>query len=316
MKSFFKGKEKTPEIDLTNDSTLKVNEKRTDETRINKQKDKEQDKTILSENKPEKEEHSNITENEDLQKNNEENISEEEIEQLEEKIVENVKNTDSPENVKINKTDMRIDANSDSIYSVMDTTDDYLYIAILNVIYTIITIVVIFAFKFTIPLVIMSIAAMSYAIFMFLLYKKNATKQLRYDGCYLEVTNKFVCSQISDIGEYEYIDISFDDIKNIEQADGKDNIAFYLCLKDDYSKSYVIVDEKATNRKVVAIRFFGYELNDFKTLFHLLCDKLPKEIDKGTDMSNLWKDNDNTKQVIKMLVPTFLYAIPFIISIL
>lgn len=210
---------------------------------------------------------------------------------------------------------MRVDARSDDIAYIVTLTTTYLYLTIANLIFTIISLIILAFFHTHFLFFMMSVISGLLCVFFYLKYKKHIKRQIKIDNCYMELKdNYFDCSQISDEGEYEFFHIMLKDIKKISTLNGKDLYGFALWLDGSSEDSYILVDDEKSNRTIAPITFLGYEKDVYEKFFTDIFNKIEKKVE--VDTKQKWKRPSMNLQIIKASLMQVALFVPYIIATL
>ena len=100
--------------------------------------------------------------------------------------------------------------------------------------------------------------------------------------------NTFSCFQAAENNTYESCTIALNEIKQIVENTTIGEIGFFIYLKKDAFQSSIFVNEQSTERNIFYVNGFGYEIEEFREVFHKLLHSMPNVVKNVTEYQSSW----------------------------
>lgn len=137
-------------------------------------------------------------------------------------------------------------------------------------------------------------------------------------NCYLEVTKEcLVVRQMKSYGKYESCRIFLDEIEKIVEGSRPGIPEFYVVLRKDAEKSFILLGQEEKAGHLFLVRSFGYKTAAFRRFYRRLKWEVPGSVNiVGTKKQELWKMKKN-RGVFRILAwLLLLYLVPKIALLL
>lgn len=147
------------------------------------------------------------------------------------------------------------------------------------------------------------------AMFMYYNFVNLQDRMYEQEDCYIKLSDTYLEFRQLINGEYQIGKIFINDIKRVMKVEN----GFQIWIdKNAENSRYMIDDDIIEDIETMCIDYYSFDSNEYIKLYLEFLKKLPEETEKELDVAE-WKEHSVFTDNLKLLVPSFLYAIAIIL---
>lgn len=147
---------------------------------------------------------------------------------------------------------------------------------------------------------------------MFLMYWNNnkiQNNQYEMTECFIKISDTYLeFKQLFD-GQYQIGKIFIKEISRVMKV----KEGFQIWFDGGSGNSRFMLDDTVVDIDTACINFYGYDTDEYIDIYLEFISKLGENTIKELDMAD-WKEESETKDWLKVIMPAFLYIIPIVIN--
>jgi hypothetical protein len=206
---------------------------------------------------------------------------------------------------------MEIRAKNDVTIKNIETGKNYKTLGIIYVIGAVLSLVLFFFIDSNINFVLMFIVSFLGMMLMYWNNNKIQNKQYEMTECYIRLSDTYLeFMQLVD-GQYQIGKVFIKEISRIMKVEE----GFQIWFDSKSGNSRFMLDDDVVDIETACINFYGYDTDEYIDMYLAFVNKLEDNVEKDLDTAD-WKEDTETKEWLKLILPAFLYIVPIVLCII